>query len=298
MARIKKETQMKKLLVLTDFTTNAAHAAVAAVQLCGKLNTDLQLNHSVLYVPVISDYTYGSYVTETADTLFNDSKEQLNKEAESLKSLALETAGYHPEITFTSGEGNLSDNIKALSGQQDIQLVVMGGRSGGALDHLLTGSETAAVTRNARKPVLVIPETADLASLKKIVFATDFGTADISAVNYLLELALPLGLQLEVVHIVRPGEVVTEIQPELAFREYLNHRDNDQVSYKQLLGKQVSQRLQDHCHEAGAGILAMTHYNHDLMSRMFGHSETKKAIAHQSLAVLIFPPAFEENQSL
>jgi nucleotide-binding universal stress UspA family protein len=48
MARIKEKTKMKKLLVLTDFTANAAHAAKAAVQFSSKLHADLLLYHSVI----------------------------------------------------------------------------------------------------------------------------------------------------------------------------------------------------------------------------------------------------------
>ncbi|MCR8557804.1 universal stress protein [Mucilaginibacter sp. BJC16-A38] len=289
---------MKKLLVLTDFTANAAHAAIAAVRLCGKLNTDLLLYHTVQYIPVVPDYNAGSYVTVTAGILFKDTEENLSREAASLRSLEQNFPGYQPRISYVNGEGDLSENIKALSGQQDIRLVVMGGRSGGALDHLITGSDTAAVIRKARKPVLIIPEKVELTELKKVVFATDFGVADISAVNYLLEIAPPLGFKLEVVHVVRPGEVVTEIQPEVAFRKYLNHLDSYQITYRQLSGDRISQRLQDYCHETGACLLAMTPGHHDFIFRVFGHSETKETIAQHGLAVLIFPPDFEKNNSL
>lgn len=286
---------MKKLLVLTDFTANAAHATRAAVQLSSKLHADILLYHSVQSLPVIPDYSGGAFVTEAADILFNDCKEQLNKEAESLRSVTIKTGGYHPKISCINDDGTLGDNIKKLSGQQDIQMVIMGGRSGGALDHLLTGSETAKVIRGSQKPVLVIPAKANLDILEKIVFASDFSAADISAVKYLLEMAHLLGVRLEIVHVVPVGEVVTNIQPEIAFREYLNQLDNNRVSYQQLHGDHISQLLQEHCRVASADVLAMTHGHHDFISRVFGHSETKEAIAQDNLAVLIFPPDFEEN---
>lgn len=284
---------MKKLLVLTDFTANAAHAAAASVRLCGKLNTDLLLYHTVQSIPVMPDFSGGPYVTEAADILFNDSKERLNKEAGSLQSVAVQANGYHPEISSTGGEGSLGVNIKMLSEPQDIRLVVMGGRSGGALDHLLLGSATAAVIRDARKPVLIIPETTELSELKKIVFATDFGSSDISAINYLLEMAQQLDVQLEVVHVALPAESVAGLQSEIALREYVNRLNDTRISYKQLSGDRVSQRLQHYCRECGAGLLAMTHAHHDLISRIFGHSESQVVISGQQLAVLIFPPDFK-----
>jgi nucleotide-binding universal stress UspA family protein len=295
MARIKEKTKMRKLLVLTDFTANAAHAAKAAVQFSSKLHADLLLYHSVQSLPIVPDYSGGPYVTEAANILFNDCKEQLNKEAEPLRSLPIKTDGYHPKISCINGEGTLGDNIKELSGQQGIQMVIMGGRSGGLLDHLLTGSETAKVIREAKKPVLIIPAKANLDIIEKIVFATDFSAADISAVRYLLEIAHLLGVHLEIVHVAPAGEVVTDVLPEIAFREYLNQLDNNRVSYQQLNGDHISQLLQEHCHVTGADVLAMTRGHHDFISRVFGHSETRQAIAQDKLAVLIFPPDFEEN---
>ena len=286
---------MKKLLALTDFTPNAAHAAAAAVHLSRKLGADLILYHAVQYITPVPDYTFGSAILETEDSLLKDSTERLKGEARSLESQVAQLTGYQPRIDIICGEGNLAQDIKVLSHRQDIGLIVMGGMAGGTLDHLLTGSETVAVTGAARKPVLVIPEEASLTSLKKIVFATDFGTADISAVRYLLEMAELLNIPLEVLHVVRPGEVVTEIGPEVAFRGYLNSLDAHRVSYKMLTAADVSKRLQDYCHETDAAMLAMTHVHHHFISRAFGRSQTKEAMAAKHLAVLIFPPEFEEN---
>jgi len=280
---------MKELLVLTDFTSNSVHAATTAVRICNKLNTDLLLYHSIQYVPFVTDYTYGTYITGTADTLFKESREKLIQEAESLQPMANQNHAYRPKIRCGSGEGNLGANVKKVSNEMDISMVVMGGRSGWALDHLLTGSETTAVINNARKPVLVIPEAADLTDINRVVFATNFATADIAALKYLMEIASPLGFQIEVVHVERPHTSNTRIDREVTFREYLNGLDPEKVSYGQIVGRHTVPRLQDYCQETCSVILAMTHGSNGFISRLFDHSETREIIAHQQVAVIIFP---------
>lgn len=286
---------MKQLLLLTDFTANSAHAATTALWLCKKLNTDLLLYHSVQYVPFVNDYTYGSYVTETADSLFEESKEKLTKEVEALQPLTLQIPGFQPKINYESGEGYLGNNVNKLSGQEQISLIVMGGRTGGPLDHLLTGSETSAVIRNIKKPLLVIPEKADLKKLVKIVFATDFSATDTEAIDYLLELAYLLKLQIEVVHILKPGSSTLGIEREVEFRKYLNSLDQQIISYKAIFSEHIVQRLQDYCKETNAHLLAMTHARYDFISRLFNHSETKEVIANQQVAVMIFPQTFKKS---
>ena len=280
---------MKNLLVLTDFTANASHAETAALRISGQLGYNIILYHTLPYVPLIPNDNGGPYVAETASILFEDSKERLIQEADKLREVAVIRDCY-VNIDEKNGDGTLGDVIADLTDDSDIEMVVMGGRSGGTLDHLLRGSDTAAVIRKSRKPVLIIPMTANLSDISKVVFATDFGTTDIPAVGFLQDLSSRMGLELDIVHVIPPGEVVTEIGPEVAFRKYLAHH---KLNYNQVKAADVHQGLQHYCGEKGAALLAMTHGQHSFISRLFGHSESEAVISDQRLAVLIFPPDFK-----
>lgn len=280
---------MKKLLVLTDFTANASHAEGAALHLARKMGAGILLYHTLPYIPLIPSDSSGPYVTETTTMLFEDSKERLIQEADKLREVAV-MRNYVIEISEKSAEGSLSDLIAELTEDPDVELVVMGGRSGGALDHLLSGSDTAAVIRKAKRPVLVIPLAASGDIPKKMVFASDFGDADIPAVSYLHDLAVRLGTPLDIVHMVLHGEVITEIGPEVAFRKYL---DQHHLNFNQVFAEDVHQGLQHYCQQNGVELLAMAHGHHPFISRLFGRSKTNAVIADQQLPVLVFPPDFK-----
>ncbi|MFD2872920.1 universal stress protein [Mucilaginibacter ximonensis] len=282
---------MKKLLVLTDFSANAAHAEAAALQLSAKLNADITLYHILPYIPMILSNSAGPLMTESTDILFEDSIEHLNKEANELRQLCDKITGCHTRIDCLSGDGSLADNVREMSGA--IDMVIMGGRSGSAISHLLAGSETSAVISKARKPVFVIPAGANWDIPKKVVFATNFQAADLAAMDFLLSLAEALNFQLDIIHISRPDEVITEIGPEIAFRKYLAHRG---LSCVRIFSEDMQPALQQYCQEHDVELLAMTHQHHSFISKLFGHSESKAVIAHQQVAALIFPPDF--NQSL
>lgn len=284
---------MKKLLLLTDFTANAAHAAACAMQLCAQMNTDLLLYHSVQYVPIVPDFPNGGVITETNDILFKDSRVQLEQVTKVLKGLSLSRGKYHPEIFCENGEGSLAANVRELSSRQDIRLVVMGGRSGGALDHILAGSETSTVIGASRKPVMVIPASVEPSLLKKVVFATDFQPIDIIVLDFLIELTQIMGVHLEVVHVTIPASVVTNIEPELIFRKRINQLDPQAVSYQEIIGDDIRGMLVAQCQQNGPALLAMSHQRHGVFSQLFGHSESKKMLKQADLAVLVFPPDLE-----
>lgn len=280
---------MKELILLTDFTANSEHAAYMAVRLCQKLNTDLLLHNSVQYIPLIPDHSYQPYVIETAEMLLKESKEKLAKTAEALRRETFETSDNHPKILCLSMEGSLGNNIKELTAFRNVSMLVMGGRSGGTINHLLMGSETSAVIRQTSKPVLIIPKKTDLTNLKKIVFATNFSKTDIAAIQYLVEMANQIDLQIEVVHVYRPGHEIDLIEAEVTFRDYLDELNQQRVCYRYLFGEHTLRRLQDFCKQTNAAVLAMTRSPHNGILTMFGHSETNEAIKQNELAVLIFP---------
>ncbi len=288
MAGAKEETDMKKLLVLTDFTTNAFHAETVALKLAARMGAGILLYHTLPYIPLIPSDGGGPYVTETASMLFEDSEERLVQEADKLRDIAVMT-GCRVDIEEKNGEGTLNDVTAELTSGSDIEMVIMGGRSGGALEHLLSGSDTAAVIRKARKPVIIIPMSADVDIPGKVVFATNFGTADIPAISFLNDLSAQVSFQLDIVHVIPKGEVVIEIGPEVTFRKYLDHHG---LNYNQVLATDVHKGLQHYCEENSTDLLAMTHGQHSFISRLFGHSEARAAISGQQLAVLVFPPDF------
>ena len=90
--------------------------------------------HTLPFVPLIPSDTAGPYVTETTNVLFADASERLKLEGDRLKKLAGNIPHYHPDIEGKNGEGSLSDVIKEISGQPEIEMVLMGGKSGRALE--------------------------------------------------------------------------------------------------------------------------------------------------------------------
>src|ERR1700679_4383599 len=121
---------MKNILVLTDFSKNAENAAEAGLKLCSKLRANLLLFNT--YV-TNSAAPFVGEPWEAEDLIWgeDDSKDNLNKTAAQLKSLAnqLDQNDYRPLILCDNGEGKLGTVIPDIIHKQKVEMVVMGARS-------------------------------------------------------------------------------------------------------------------------------------------------------------------------
>lgn len=283
---------MKTILVLTDFTLQAARAAEAALYLGEKLQKDILLYHSTVWTPVVPNFAPGPWVYDESNALFVENQEKLESVSAHLKTLQADFApgAYRPQITIRNGEGDLGENTRALLGAENVDFIVMGGRSGGTIDHLLNGSDTAAVIKYTNRPVLVMPKKQSLKKIKKIVFATDFKTEDIAAIAYLSTLGAKLGFALDVIHVRLTGDTdVRRFQQEKTFIDFLNKLEYPGLIYDMVHGMNVVNRLLRYCEEAEADVLALIHEQPGAVTSWFRHSDTKEALLKTSLPLFIFP---------
>ncbi|MCQ6959139.1 universal stress protein [Mucilaginibacter aquariorum] len=285
---------MKKILILTDFSANAEHAAENAAYICVKLNADILLYHTSQVIPITPYDGGGPYAGELTSIYTEEGKEKMTKHSAKLKEFVKRL---NPEsrlsIHHLQGDGGLGPNIKDLLKHNDIELIIMGARSGSYLDHFLAGSETQSVLRNTDRPLLIVPPAVNLEKIKNVVFATDYNAKDKAALNYLIDLAKLLTFRIQVVHINVFGEDANkDIIAEMDFKKFANELKFQDITYHAIRGKDVVPRLNRYCEECGADILAVVHYHQGFFSRLFNASQTTKELANQRQSLLIFPPKF------
>lgn len=279
---------MKKILVLTDFSDNAYHAAKYAMNLAPQLHAGLILNHTLLSIPVVPTYAGGAFVTETISLFADDCNERLTDLADKLK----KTDQQFVPIEIKANEGALGDSVKALLCDNDIELIVMSAPAGGALDHLLTGSQTRQVINSADRPVLVVPVKKEVGFLHRIVFATNYNQADLCVLRYLSRLVTELQCRLDIVHIQMGDAVFLKSDQKQVFEIYLTGLNYEDIYCHDLRGKNLPGRLNRFCEDKKADVLAMVNYHNDIFSHLFGGSQTFKTLHHLSLPLLVFPRNF------
>jgi nucleotide-binding universal stress UspA family protein len=279
----------KSILILTDLSENALHAAEVATHLAGKLHDDLALLNCDDTISAISYYPAVPVMINTSN---EDRSAKLTIISQHLKHLQAINFPKHPKrpINTLIRQGDLWDNVKEILKEYPTEMIVMGSRSGSAIDHILFGSDTKRIIDHATVPVLIVPPKMPIRASIKIIFGTNFLKQDAKALLYLVQLRALLGAQLDIVHVRQYGEVKVEEHP--LFRQFIEEvcaKNSPFITYKIVYGKEVVPRLNNYCKENHADILALSHAHHSVLFQLFKKDTVEKSLMVQHIPYLIIP---------
>jgi nucleotide-binding universal stress UspA family protein len=147
---------MKKILLPTDFSDNSWNAIKYALQLFKKQECKFYILNT--YIPIIYNMEYmmsGSNIYELDEL----QKTQSTKELENIKvKITEEFNNSSHSIETISSFNNLIPEISEVIDREEIDFVVMGTKGATGATELLFGSNTVHVLKNAKCPLLAIPE--------------------------------------------------------------------------------------------------------------------------------------------
>lgn len=158
---------MAQIIMATDFSPVAQHAAVYAAHLARYLQMDLVLFHAYIIPFAYTDSAVPLLNAEEVKVIADDSMD-----VERLRLKAIE-----PSLSVTSRivPGDLIDCLREEISENSPQLIVLG-TSGDQEDSILWGSMAVKALRAFTVPVLTVPSKASWTPLSKICFAADYHT--------------------------------------------------------------------------------------------------------------------------
>nr|WP_294948121.1 universal stress protein [uncultured Mucilaginibacter sp.] len=281
---------MKKILVLTDFSDNATRSAEAAVLIGARLHANIILCNSFISQPVLSEY--GGMPWPVEQLLWeDDGKEKLAYLREGLQKFVkqLPANSHYPSIDTRQVIGSLGYEVKDIVENDKVEMIVMGSQSGKALDHILVGSDTAAVINHTNRPVLVVPACHPLTKIKNVTLATIFDEGGLKAVHYLTRLGRVFNFSINIVHIALWGDKAMPDAIKNTFMKQVAKFNYPHITYHNISGKELANRLNDFCGENCSDVLALVHDQHSFLSRLFKQSHSQALLKNQALPVMIIP---------
>ena len=144
---------MKKILVPTDFSPNAEKALNYAVQIAKKMNGELLLIHSVK----------------------SDNYEQDIKNAEAQLELIGKTITDSEGVKINTMVyfGPTENSIRVATGENNVDMIIMGTLGNSAISEKLFGSITASIIGKTTVPLLAIPLLSDWKIPQKILYSKE-----------------------------------------------------------------------------------------------------------------------------
>ncbi|WP_207424259.1 universal stress protein [Desertivirga brevis] len=280
---------MKTILLLTDFSKKADHAAELAVEVAERAGADILVYNACLVPEVIPAAEAIFWQSETYSIIEDESKALLEKTANRLKKKIAsgDKNLYKPEVNYFCDFGTVADTIASVVQKNQVWLVVMGTKGDNGISNFLFGSNAYGAIDNASCPVLLIPEKTDIADIKKVALATDLQLEDMKQVDFLAEFARLFKSEVVVTHVSPKG--VTSEEEHQQIIDLVNRLNNSTASFKGISGDEIEKKLEEFSVSEHVDILAVVHRKYNLLERIFHSSTTKVLIRHSKLPLLVLP---------
>jgi nucleotide-binding universal stress UspA family protein len=142
-----------RILLATDGSEEAELAALRAVDLAEKTDSELHVVHVGVVPLFLESYRYPGtlgYDRKLYEQIEEESRELLRKESWQVQATGVTVAGAHLRV------GVVDREIVALAKELEVGLIVMGCRGHRGIRRAIEGSISDAVIRRAPCPVLVV----------------------------------------------------------------------------------------------------------------------------------------------
>ncbi len=275
---------MKTILVPTDFSPNAQKALLYAVELAKNGGEKIILFHA-------NHFAYINF--DVAQTTLIEQNISLEKKIiKQLTDLSTKTAKkYNVVCEVVHKQGLFMDIFNDVIKKYKVDLIVMGTKGKSALENVLMGSNTANIIGKVNCPIIAVPEKSRHKALKKIVFATDYKSTDITSLELLIEIAKPTDAHIDVVHIAsKESSETDELEHLNDFeKKMLKKNKYENISYKLLNGVEIDRELELYIKKESICLIGITNQHRTFLQKIFGKSSvTKKLLYHTKIPLIAF----------
>lgn len=283
---------MKTLLIATDFSANARHAAEYGYKLAARLKANIVLCNAFIVPAEVPQAGVVTWPMMEYEEMLKDSEEELKALRVLLQKQNNDT-DFKPAIQCENNVGAVPMVVNDIVAHQSIQLVVMATHGNNGLSQFLVGDHTRRMIDEAICPLLLVPETSQIKPVKKIAFATDFlhHEKDLETIYKLIDLIRPLNAELLITHILDAKDHSPE------FKQWLDHflvelsnkADYPNIYYRVVKSDNPERGLEWLCEHGHVDMLAMVHRGHNILEKIFTGSHTQKMAGHSTIPLLVIP---------
>ena len=279
---------MKKILLPTDFSAASINAIEYAVQLFKNEDCNFYVLNTYEPVALYTSTTYGNdpgLDLEIGELFKKKSKEQVQKVIDEV------SAKYRDEHHVFKGISTfnmLSIEVNELVNDYDMDLIIMGTNGASGLKEVFIGSQTMHVIKNAKVPVIGVPQGYSYKQPKDILFTTDYKTNEHHTGMYLLENICNKNISRLIFLNAYDGNSLTSQQ--VAYMESLNAFFKRDAHLTQIVkGMDVLDAMDDFQSRHRIDLIVLVHNKHHFFENLLFKPIVKEVVHHASVPFLILP---------
>ena len=283
---------MKTLLISTDFSDIATHAAEYGYNLAKQIKADVILCNAVIVPAEMPQAGVVVWPMEEYNVLMEDSDKELKKLKNHLEKTESQSS-FRPLIKVINETGTLADVVNVIIADHDVDLLIMGTHGNSGLSHFILGDHSRKMIDGTIKPLLLIPPAAKNTPIKKIAFATDFKhpEEDLKAIYNLIPFARLLHAEILLTHVYNEKQQAPEFQEWL--KQFLvdisNKANYPHIYYRMIKNSNTESGLDWLCEHGQVDMLAMVHRQHNFFDTLLKGSHTKKMADQVPVPLMVIP---------
>lgn len=276
------KTMTQRILIPTDFSSQAKAALNTAVLLAEKINAELFVLHSVDIHDGFISRSNPENPLSREDTLI------LRAEAEMKEHLASMGLKDFKPNTIIGTDAILEDVLKTCE-QHDIDFIVMGSSGSSGLSELLIGSNTERIVRHAKVPVIVIKDKAiDFKKGATFVFASSLKSKDKSALEKAKIAAAQLNTQLEILYINTQSNFKTTKDIYKLIDSFLTEEERIEIKVVVHNADTVERGIIDYMDKRQDAIFGIGTNGRKGLARFFNDSIAEGLVNHAPNSIICF----------
>jgi nucleotide-binding universal stress UspA family protein len=286
---------MKTILVLTDFSVRADHAARYALKIAQQIKVNLLLCNVFLVPSSTGMASQVAWPMENFNELEEDCESDLREFVGRLNNhlddeLSTE-ATFRPQINYSSKAGFVANSIGEITSEHNVVMVVIGMHDHRGITSFLMGNHVKDIIEKATCPVLLVPAESKFTDFKKIGFATDLTHTDIEVLHSLSGFARYYNAEILLTHISEESDALQAIDPRVKiFLTMVSSKiDYRKIYYRSVQGKAITTSLDWIAQHIDIDLLVMVHRKKGFLQRIFSGSVTQKMADHLTKPLLVFP---------
>lgn len=265
---------MKKLLVPTDFSANAANALEYAVQLANTFGSEITLLNTYRL------YQSAGMLLSVEEYVRSDAEKEMAKLERQFQDRLRNGAILRPRIVRGDAVTTITGGAKA----ENMDLIIMGTQGAGGLKEVFLGSTTNGVIQNTELPVLAIPNAYQgRPPLRVIVLAIDAGSlSHPDILSPLVQLARAFDAKVRIYH-KDTGADDAGVDPTVdLFLEGVEHSFHYELDSDKL-NESIRQFVADY----QGDLLCMVHRSRGFLSELFHVSVTTREVFDCSIPLMV-----------
>lgn len=274
---------MKRILVPTDFSSQAEIALKVAAQLAKRFDGEIYLLHMLELPLQLVDPVNGSGTQNLPEALFF-MKLAKKRFKELVEQPYLQGIKVHDTVEFHQA----FDGIMEISKEHNCDIIVMGSHGATGFKEMIIGSNTEKVVRNSHIPVLVIKSENENFNVDNFVFATDCDLENKHTLRNAKRFADKIDAKLHLLYVNTANTFMTTEDAQKCMQEFVEGEDITNVTLNVYNDVNVEKGIINFAQKIDAGLIGISTHGRKGLAHFFNGSISEDLVNHAKRPVVTF----------